>query len=94
MPFLCEERRVATGSVKWQVESLCEFSDKSCIGISFRPADSVMEVNHREHDAQLSAQFQKRAKQCNRIRATGHSHTYPVARTKQVTRSDIAEQVL
>jgi hypothetical protein len=54
----------------------------------------MVEVRHREHDAQLATQFQQDPQEGYRIRATGHGHAHAVSSAHQGQFADMLEDLL
>ncbi len=68
-----------------------EVGDKRLVSIRIGPAQPMVEVRHREHDAQLRPQLQQEAQQRDGVRSAGDGHADAVARPHQSPFADVAK---
>jgi hypothetical protein len=69
--------------VEREIVRVGEGGNEFRVGISLGAADTVMEMDHTQDDAEIRAQFEKRANQGDAVRPAGDRHADAVARTEQ-----------
>ena len=69
-------------------------TDELFVGIGFGSSQSVVEMNHREHDAKLLAQFEQQAQECNRIQSAGDSHADALTRMQEFMLAEMDEELV
>jgi hypothetical protein len=70
--------------VTCQIVLASQAGNECLIGIRFRPAQFVIEMNNREHDAQFAPQFQQQPQERNRIDPARNRQPNAVPRLQQV----------
>lgn len=71
-----------------------QLGDKRLVCIRLLAAQAVIEVCHREHDAQFRAKFQQHAQERNRVCTAGNGGSHAVARADQTLVADVVENFL
>jgi len=76
-------RRIARPGMELQGVARRQLPHELLVGVALRSANAVIEVSHREHNAQLIAEFQKDTQQRHRIRSPGDGGGDPLPRPEQ-----------
>ena len=81
--FTRERRHIALTAQKLEPEFCRQLAHKLLVGVSFGPANPVIEVDRRQHHAQLAAQLQQHPQQGHRIGPARDRHPHPLTRFEQ-----------
>jgi hypothetical protein len=87
-------RDFVTVTVKFQVVRAGEVGDELVVGVGFEAAKLVVEMDYREDDAELGAEFQKQAEEGDGIEASGDSDADAVAGVEEVVAADVGQNAL
>jgi hypothetical protein len=68
-----------------------ELRDKLQVRFRLSPAQLVIEVNHRNHNPDLTPQFQQQPQQRHRINPAGHGHADTIPGPQQFLPPDVAQ---
>ena len=87
-------RHVPAAAMQLQFVMPCQLRDKTLIRIGFRPAQIVVEVNDREHDADFLAKLEQQSKQRNRIGSARDRDPGTIPGTKKPLPPDVLKNAL
>lgn len=71
-----------------------QLRDKRLVRVRLLAAQAVIEVGHREHDAQFRAKFQQHAQERDGVRTTRDGHGYAVACSHQGLFANVSQDFL
>jgi hypothetical protein len=80
--------------MEFEIELASQARNEFLIGVGFRPAQLVIEVNNRKDNPQLAPQLQQHAQQRYRINPPGNSHADAVPSRQQFLPPNMGKHAL
>jgi hypothetical protein len=82
-------RDISALQIKFQPMFASQRLDKLLIRIRLRPAQPVIEMNHRNHNPNLATQLQQQPQKRNRINPAGNGDAEAIASPQQFLPPDV-----
>jgi hypothetical protein len=83
---------LSAGGLSFELVFAGEARDEGFLLVGLRTSQFVVEVNDREHYAELGTEFEEKAEKGNRVGASGDGHSHALAGMEEFAAADVVEE--